>query len=71
MQTPDEVWLALTKTALCLINDLDAERMPRPPSEIADSALTSWGGVRGVEQYRARLEAFVRDILDEPSTMPT
>lgn len=69
MQTPDDVWLALTKMALRLINDLDAEATPMPASEIAGAALSAFGDIRDIGKYRQRLETFVHDIL-EASTSP-
>lgn len=70
MQTPDDVWRALTKMALRLINDLDAESAHLPADEIADSALSAFRDVQNVEQYRQRLEVFVRDILDDTPLSP-
>lgn len=69
-QAPDDIWLALTKMALRLINDLDAERAPPPPSEIADRALSALRDVRDIERYRSRLQSFVIDIVDDEFTAP-
>ena len=70
MNPPEDVWRALTRMALRLINDLDVERTPMPASSIAEAAISAFRDVRGIERYRERLEAFVGDVLDDSSTAP-
>lgn len=70
MKPPEDVWRALTRMAMRLMNDLDAERIPMPASSIAEAAISAFRDVPGIEQHRERLEAFVRDTLDESPTAP-
>ena len=70
MNPPVDVWRAVTRMALRLINDLDVERTPMPASSIAEAAISAFRDVPGIERYRERLEAFVGDVLDDSSTAP-
>jgi hypothetical protein len=55
-------WLSLIKMTLRLINTIDARRLE--PTRVAAQVLSASRNVRDAEQYRPRLEDFVRDIAD-------
>lgn len=59
-----DVWLELTKTVVELLRDLKAEGEKRSPAEVADAAISAFSDVADIEDYRSRLEQFVRDISD-------
>lgn len=62
VKPPSHEWLALTKMTLRLINTIDARRLE--PTRVAAQVLSASRDVRNAEQYRRRLEDFVRDIAD-------
>ena len=65
MGEPSDLWRDLTRTVFELIRDLKAENDQSTPAEIADAALSAFPDVPDIEQYRARLESLVRDLLDD------
>lgn len=59
-----DVWLELTKAVVELLRDLKSEGEKRSPAEVADAAISAFSDVADIEDYRPRLEQFVRDISD-------